>query len=181
MLVWDVLLYGATEASSTSEGGLQKGQRLNRLTPLLPIIPFLALALWFSTRSRWFFGVFLIGHALVHVMYFVPEPPSEQTPLEWPFHLDRSWILSNLGLSAQTLKAVGTALAAVAIAGFVVTGIGLLIDAGWWTGVGVASAVASFLLLAAYLQPLIALGLIIDAFVLSVILISWPLTEFVGG
>ena len=154
---------------------------MNRLTPLLPIIPFLALALWFSTRSRWFFGVFLIGHALVHVMYFVPEPPSDQTPLEWPFHLNRSWILSNFGLSAQTLKIVGTVLAVVSIAGFVVTGIGLLMDAGWWTGVGVASSVASFLLLATYLQPLIALGLIIDAFVLSVILISWLPTEFIGG
>jgi hypothetical protein len=154
---------------------------LHRLTPLLPILPFVALALWFSTRSRWFFGVFLIGHALVHVMYFVPEPPEDQTPLEWPFHLDRSWILSNVGLSAQTLKAVGTVLAVVSIGGFVVTGVGLLSGAGWWTGIGGASAIASLLMLAAYLQPLIALGLIIDAFVLSVILISWPPTKFIGG
>lgn len=154
---------------------------MNRLTPLLPVIPFLALALWFSTRSRWFFGVFLIGHALVHVMYFVPEPPADQTPLEWPFHLDRSWILSNLGLSSQTLKTVGTVLAIVSIAGFVATGVGLLMGAGWWTAVGVVSASASFVLLFAYLQPLIALGLIIDAFVLSVILVSWPSTTFMGG
>lgn len=154
---------------------------MNRLTPLLPIIPFLALALWFSTRSRWFFGVFLIGHALVHVMYFLPEPPADQTPLEWPFHLDRSWILSSFGLSIQTLKTVGMSLAVAATAGFLVTGVGLLIDAGWWTAFGAVSAVVSLLLLGAYLQPLIALGLIIDAFVLSLILASWPPTTFVGG
>lgn len=152
---------------------------MNRLTPLIPIIPFLALALWFSTRSQWFFGAFLIGHALVHIMYFVPEPPADQTPLEWPFHLDRSWI-SNLGMSTQALKAVGIVLAVVSIVGFVATGVGLLIDAGWWTGLGVVSAVASLLLLAVFLKPLIALGLIIDAFVLSVILLAWPPITFIG-
>lgn len=151
---------------------------MNRLTPLIPIIPFLALALWFSTRTQWFFGAFLIGHALVHIMYFVPEPPADQTPLEWPFHLDRSWI-SNLGMSTQALKAVGIVLAVVSIVGFVATGVGLLIDAGWWTGLGVVSAVASLLLLAVFLKPLIALGLIIDAFVLSVILLAWPPITFV--
>lgn len=152
---------------------------MNRLTLLIPIIPFLALALWFSTRTQWFFGAFLIGHALVHIMYFVPEPPADQTPLEWPFHLDRSWI-SNLGMSTQALKAVGIVLAVVSIVGFVATGVGLLIDAGWWTGLGVVSAVASLLLLAVFLKPLIALGLIIDAFVLSVILLAWPPITFVN-
>lgn len=154
---------------------------MNRLTPLLPIIPFLALALWFSTRSRWFFGAFLIGHALVHLMYFVPEPPSDETPLDWPFHLDRSWVVSNLGVSTQTLKAVGIVLAAASVVGFVVTGVGLLIDAGWWTGVGTASATVSFVLLAVYLQPLIVLGLVVNAFVLSVALGWWPATTFTGG
>jgi len=153
---------------------------MNRLTPLIPIVPFLALALWFSTRSRWFFGAFLIGHALVHVMYFLPEPPPDQTPLEWPFHLDRSWILSNLGMSTQTGKALGIVLAVVSIVGFAATGVALLVGAGWWTGVGVVSAVASMLLLATFLQPLIALGLIIDAFVLSVIVLAWPPITFVS-
>jgi hypothetical protein len=153
---------------------------MNRLTPLTPIIPLLALALWYSTRSRWFFAAFLIGHALVHVMYFVPEPPADRTPLKWPFHLDRSWILSNLGMSTQALKAVGIVLAVVSIVGFAVTGVGILIDAGWWTGVGVVSAVASLLLLATFLDPLIALGLIINTFVLSVILLAWPPITFIG-
>lgn len=153
---------------------------MKRLVPLLPIIPFLALALWFSARSRWLFGAFLIGHALVHVMYFVPEPPADQTPLEWPFHLDRSWILSDLGMSTQALKVVGIVLAVVSVVGFAVTGVGLLIDAAWWTGAGVVSAVASLLLLATFLEPLIALGLVIDTFVLAVILLAWPPITFVS-
>jgi hypothetical protein len=68
----------------------------------------------------------------------------------------------------------------VSIVGFAVTGVGILIDAGWWTGVGVVSAVASLLLLATFLDPLIALGLIINTFVLSVILLAWPPITFIG-
>jgi hypothetical protein len=83
-------------------------------------------------------------------------------------------------MSTQAFKAVGIVLAVVSIVGFVVTGVGLLVDAGWWTGVGVVSAVASLLLLAAFLRPLIALGLIVDAFVLTVILLAWPPITFVS-
>lgn len=154
---------------------------MNRLTSLLPIVPFLALALWFSTRSRVFFGVFLIGHALVHVMYFVPTPPADQRGLEWPFRLDRSWALDGLGLSTQTIRVIGAALAILAVVGFVVTGIGLLLDVGWWTGSAVVSAIASLLLFVAYLQPLIALGLAIDVFVLSLVLLRWPPTSYLPG
>ncbi|MGA7228366.1 MAG: hypothetical protein WBZ45_09190 [Acidimicrobiia bacterium] len=147
---------------------------MNRLTALLPIVPFLALALWFGTRSRVFFGAFLIGHALVHAMYFVPEPPAHQTSLEWPFHLDRSWLLSGYGISVQAIRLIGGVLAVVAVVGFVGAGIGLFANAGWWAPAGVVSAVASLLLLGAYLQPLLALGLIINIVVLSVVLFGWP-------
>lgn len=154
---------------------------MNRLTPLLPIIPFLALGLWFSTRSRVFFGAFLIGHALVHLMYFVPEPPVDQTSMQWPFHLDRSWALSGLGTSSQTIRVIGVVLAILVVVGFTAAGMALLLDLGWWTGVAVASAVVSLVLLAAYIQPLIALGLVIDLFVLSLILLQWPSTNFLVG
>lgn len=154
---------------------------MNRLTPLLPIIPFLALGLWFSTRSRVFFGAFLISHALVHVMYFVPEPPADQTSLQWPFHIDRSWALSGLGISTPTIRTIGAVLAILVVIGFTAAGIGLLINVGWWTGVAVVSAIVSLLLLAAYIQPLIALGLVIDIVVLSLILLRWPSTSFMGA
>lgn len=149
---------------------------MNRLTSLLPIVPFLALALWFSTRSRLFFAVFLIGHALVHVMYFVPEPSADQNGLEWPFRLDSSWALSRL--PSQTIRALGAGLAILAIIGFLTTGIGLLLDVGWWTGAAVVSAVISLVFMTVYVQPLILLGLVIDVFVLSMVLLRWPPTSF---
>ena len=152
---------------------------MNRLTSLLPIVPFLALALWVSTRSRVFFAVFLIGHALVHVMYFVPEPSADQNGLEWPFRLDSSWVLS--GLSSQSIRALGAVLAILATVGFLATGVGLLLDVGWWTGAAVVSAVTSLVLMTAYLQPLILLGLVIDIFVLSTVVLRWPPTSFPLG
>jgi hypothetical protein len=88
------------------------------------MLPFLALAAWFDTRTRIFFRAFLIGHALVHVMYLVPEPPADQTSLEWSFHLDRSWVFSALGLTSQTVRIVGAVLVVVAVVGFIATGDG---------------------------------------------------------
>lgn len=114
-------------------------------------------------------------------MYFVPKPPADQTNLDWPFRLDRSWLLSGLGVSTQTIRVIGGVLALVVVIGFVVTGIGLLANAGWWMAAGVGSAVVSLLLLGAYVQPLIILGLIIDLFLLSLILLEGGFYGWVGA
>lgn len=152
---------------------------MSRLTPLLPIVPFLALALWMGTRYRWFLGVFLIGHALVHLMYFVPEPVPDENPLEWPFHLDRSWLLS--GVSPATIRVIGAVLAIAAMAGFVATGAAVLADAAWWSGAALGAAAASLLLMVVFFQPLMLLGLLIDVFVLSTALWQWPAIPFLAG
>src|SRR5690606_23892701 len=97
------------------------------------------------TRYRWFLGALLVGHALVHLMYFFPEPGRDENPLEWPFHLDRSWLLS--GLPPPTMRVIGSALAIAALVGFVVAGAALLVDAAWWGTAAVTGAAASLLLL----------------------------------
>lgn len=148
---------------------------MNRLGSLLPILPFLLVALWLGTRYRWFLGVFLIGHALVHLMYFLPEPEG-QSRLEWPFHLDRSWILSG-----QALRTIGWILAAIAVVGFLVAAVAVLIGTAWWTTAAAAAALVSLLLMILFLQPLIALGVLINLFVLSVALWEWPPVAFAAA
>lgn len=160
-------------------GGEEASFAMSRLTPLLPIVPFLALALWMGTRYRWFLGALMVGHALVHLMYFLPEPGSDENPLEWPFHLDRSWLLS--GLSPQTVRAIGSVLAIAAVVGFVVTGAAVLVDAAWWGGAAIGAATASLALLIIFFQPLLLLGLLIDVFVLSMALWQWPTVSFLAG
>lgn len=145
---------------------------MNRLGSLLPILPFVVAALWLGTRFRWFLGAFLIAHGLVHVMYFVPEP-QDQSGLDWPFHLDRSWVLSG-----QAMRAVGSILAALAVVAFLVAAVAVLVDAAWWTMAAAAAAAVSLLLMILFLQPLIMLGILINVFVLSVALWEWPPVAF---
>ncbi len=147
---------------------------MRRLTPLLPYIPVLLAAAWLGTRFRVVLGLFLVAHGLVHLMYVVPEPAQSPGGTEWPFHADRSWALSTVGLGTGALQATAVALMALTIAGFTVAGIALLANLGWWTGTAIAAAAASSALLALYLHPLLVLGLAINAFVLSVTVLEWP-------
>lgn len=145
---------------------------MNPLKSLLPLLPFVLIALWLGTRYRWFLGVFLIAHALVHVMYFVPEPEGE-IGLDWPFHLDRSWLLSG-----QTMKTLGTVLAAAAAVAFLAAGVAVLMDLAWWQAVAAVASVVSLLVMIVFLQPMIALGVLINAFVLAIALWAWPPVRF---
>jgi hypothetical protein len=50
----------------------------------------------------------------------------------------------------------------------------LLAGLGWWTGPAVVAAVASLVLLGLHPHPMLTLGICVDAFVLSAILLGWP-------
>lgn len=112
-------------------------------------------------------------------MYFLPQPGPDENPLEWPFHLDRSWLLS--GLPLPTMRAIGSTLAIAAVVGFVVAGAAVLFDAVWWSAVAVGAAAVSLLLLIVFFQPLLVLGVLIDVFALSVALWQWPSVSFLAG
>jgi hypothetical protein len=75
---------------------------------------------------------------------------------------------------------IGIVLMVVTVAGFILSGAALLFNPDWWKGVGVVSAVASALLLIVYFHPLTVLGLVIDAFVLSLVIWRWPSVSFLG-
>jgi hypothetical protein len=133
---------------------------------------------WLATRFRAPLGVFLVAHGLVHVLYVVPKPAQKPGDLEWPFHLDRSWALSNLGVGEGALRAIGIMIIIVTIAGFAVAGIAVLANLGWWTGAAIAAAAASTALLGLYFHPMLVLGLAINAFVLSVAGLRWPALSY---
>jgi hypothetical protein len=65
----------------------------------------------------------------------------------------------------------------VTVAGFLLSGAALLFHQDWWTVAGAVAAVASALLLIVYFHPLAVLGLVIDAFVLSLVIWHWPARE----
>jgi hypothetical protein len=154
---------------------------MRKLAYLVPIVPVLGVVLWLATRSRIVLGAFLIGHALIHLGYLSREPPQKPGAPTWPFHLDRSWALSGLGLGTAAVRAVGVVLAIVTVVGFGAAGIAALGNQGWWAGPAVVSAVASAVLLALYFDAMLVLGLIIDAFVLSAAAFGWPAVAPMGS
>ena len=56
----------------------------------------------------------------------------------------------------------------------------LLAGQGWWTGPATASAVTSLMLLGLYLHPMLTLGIAVDAFILSAIILGWPVLSYIS-
>jgi len=152
---------------------------MGRYTSLLLYLPVLAVVGWMATRYQAALGLFLIAHGLVHILYVVPEPAQEPGATEWPFNLESSWLLSNLG--EGMVRNIGIALLVVTVVGFVVAGIALVADQGWWLGTAGVSVAASMLLLALFFHPLLVYGFAINAFMFSVAFLRWPATSFVGA
>jgi hypothetical protein len=69
---------------------------------------------------------------------------------------------------------------AITIASALVAAAALLAGLGWWAAPAVVSAVASLLLLALYLHPMLTLGIAVDAFVLSAIFLGWPALGYIS-
>jgi hypothetical protein len=90
------------------------------------------------------FGIFLILHGMVHLLYagqswrFFELRPE----MTWP---DKSWLFSKL-LGDETIRLLATAALVLVALGLAVSGLGLFLQADWWRTVAIASATFSSLL-----------------------------------
>lgn len=129
---------------------------------------------------RIIFGVFIILHGLVHLLYFGHSARYfELKPgMVWP---DGSWAFSKLlgNETARTLVSISLILAAV---GFIISGVGILVNLAWCRPVVVGAAIFSSLV---YIlswngkmenldgQGLV--GILIDmAILLTMLIFRWP-------
>ncbi len=146
---------------------------MRTLPGLLPFaigIAVTGLATWFLLKQnvalgRWLLAALLVAHGWVHVMFVFPRPTPSAGGSDWPFDLTRSWLVTGTGLDVGVLRTIGIALMAIVVVGFVIAAlsiVGLLFPAGWWGGLLVVSAAASFLMLGLFFSPQLALGLAID-------------------
>lgn len=97
---------------------------------------------------RILFGIFMILHGLVHLLYFGQSTRrfELQPGMVWP---DGSWVLSRF-MGTDAVRNLGGILLILAAIGLVAGGIGILLGQGWWRNVTIGSAVFSavtFLLL----------------------------------
>jgi hypothetical protein len=127
-----------------------------------------------------FFGVFLVLHGLVHLLYAAQSRRLfELAPgLRWP---DGSWAFARLHRESTTRRLAGFA-CATAAALFVVGGAGLLLQQEWWRPVVVAAAVLSAVVYVLLwdgtrrkLNEQGWLGVLIDLVLLGVLIAAgWP-------
>ncbi|MGD9711975.1 MAG: hypothetical protein AB7V46_07930 [Thermomicrobiales bacterium] len=88
-------------------------------------------------------GFFLILHGAVHLFYVGQSLRLFDLgeSMTWP---DGSWLCSRFSKTGVCRK-VAAGLCVVATAGFLITGAGLMFDAGWWESVTVVFAIVSSL------------------------------------
>ena len=130
-----------------------------------------------SALGAWLLAALILGHGLAHVAFVVPRPePAAATDgqMEWPFDLARSWLIGR-GVEPGIVRAAGRALTALTIATALlaaVATIGIVVPADWWSGLVVALAVSSALLLALVFAPTFVIGFGIDVALLWIALVS---------
>jgi hypothetical protein len=120
------------------------------------------------------FGVFLIAHGLVHALYTSPRPPDAGDT--WPFDLDHSWLLGGAGTALR--RGIGKVLWVTALAGFVLTGLGVSgvpLLADMWRTLAIVSAGVSLLLMLIFWHRWLTFGVLIDLAILAVVWwLGWP-------
>jgi hypothetical protein len=129
-------------------------------------------------------GVFLILHALVHLLYFGQSARLfELKPgMQWP---DGAWIFSKL-LGDHTTRTLAIAFCILAAAGFILGAAGIFFSQPWWRTITIASGVFSIVLYILFwngrLQQLDSqggVGILIDAVILAAIIVfRWPKFSF---
>jgi hypothetical protein len=121
-------------------------------------------------------GVFLVLHGMVHLLYLAQSQRlfELQAGMTWP---DGSWAFSRL-LGDEATRGLASIACAVAAAGFIVSGVGVLARGAWWRPATLGSAAFSALLVALFWdgrwQQLANQGLIallIDAAIIVAVLI----------
>jgi hypothetical protein len=115
-------------------------------------------------------GLFLIAHGLVHGLYFV----STDDP-KYPMTAAKSWLVTRARVPLPVIRVLVSVLSVIAILGFVLLALSywnLLVPSEWFTGLALASATTSLLLIAVTWNNQFVIGLAID-----VAIIYWALTR----
>lgn len=100
----------------------------------------------------------------------------------WPTGLGQSWAWSGLGIEMSALARAGGLLWLLAGAALAAAGLGLLgviVPAGWWRALALGGALLSLVMLALYLHPFYAVGILSSA-ALTFALLSQRLAWFEG-
>ena len=149
---------------------------VGKLAPLAVALGVVGIVLaWMLTQQMalgtWLLAAFLLGHGLVHIMFAVPPPGGAEASSEYPFDPARSWLVTNNLLGTGALKVIVVPLVVAVVVGYTLTAlatVGILVPAGWWSGLLIASTIGSLALMVIGLTPNLLLGIAIDLLLLCV-------------
>jgi hypothetical protein len=131
---------------------------------------------------RLLLAAFVFAHGAIHISYLTPRPPATASGPSWPFALDRSWVLSPLGVAPDAMRLLGIALAVVTLAAFTLAAasvLGFVSQALWTAAVGLGAA-SSISLLVLFFHPWLVLGMAIDLALLAAALVARWTPEGLG-
>jgi len=133
---------------------------------------------------RIIFGVFIVLHGLVHLLYFGQSARyfELQPEMVWP---DGSWAFSRL-LGDEAIRILASISCVLAAIGFVAGGIGILVRQAWWRPVVVGSAAFSAVVIGLFWDGVMqklddkgGIGLLINlAILVALLILRWPSLEF---
>jgi len=133
---------------------------------------------------RIIFGVFIVLHGLVHLLYFGQSARyfELQPEMVWP---DGSWAFSRL-LGDEATRILASISCVLAAIGFIAGGIGILVRQAWWRPVVVASAAFSAVIIILFWDGVVQnlddkglIGLLINmAILVALLVIRWPSLGF---
>lgn len=118
-------------------------------------------------------GVLLMGHGLVHLLWFVANDDPA-----WPFRLDRSWLLSEASRKPAAIALVGLVVASSTLLALAVWGVPGLTSI--WPGLMVAAGATSLATLVAFWDRQLVLGVVIDVALIVVALWRPSWTDHLG-
>jgi len=138
--------------------------------------------------SRIIFGVFIVLHGLVQLLYFgLSSRYFELQPeMVWP---DGSWVFSRF-LGDEATRNLASILLMLAAIGLVAGGVGILVSQAWWRPVVVGSAAFSAVIFILFWDGIAqslankgGVGLLINLVILVALLVlRWsPLNEIRSG
>jgi hypothetical protein len=133
---------------------------------------------------RIIFGVFIVLHGLVHLLYFGQSARyfELQPQMVWP---DGSWALSRL-LGDEATRILASISCVLAAIGFVAGGIGILVRQAWWRPVVVGSAAFSAVIIVLFWDGVVQnlddkglIGFLINiAILVALLVMRWPSLGF---
>ncbi len=125
-------------------------------------------------------AAFLVGHALIHAGFLAPRPTATAGGPQWPFELDRSWILETFSIDRTVTRGIGLAAIAATVVGFALSALATF-GVGpvelWAAGIAVG-ATGSLLALLLFFHPWLVVGVGIDLGLLwAVFVLGWTPTQ----